>query len=360
MTLFSKIILGALVIILLLCVYIIITAYFFPFQFPKPTGQFCVRSEIHEVKNNSMLDELKIQLWYPETLRNTYPVILYSFGSGGSLVDNRSLCEELASKGYIVVGIGHNNEAMGKIKEDFYKTKNIKNIEYKEKRELTNLKLEYRVAEAQSVLDYLEVLNVPTSNNKFFGKLDLQKIGYVGHSFGGSIAVEVCRRDIRCKATIIIDGPCIGKNATVPFQKPIMYMVGEYEKWMRSLPDKDMIKYAGTKEIFQEGLKDFMPAFNTLANAIGKDVHKIKINGAGHMSFTNFAITQYASPWQKFKTKNLFPSSASGVGNIHGYRAHEIMNAYVCAFFDRYLKSEKVELLDEHKSKYHEVEIQKW
>lgn len=397
--------LGILVSCVLLCVIVLLTPYIFPLQFPVPTGSFGIGKEVQYIKNYSQPDELTIQLWYPTqsnthkattpwapnyaaklekesfitklcglgtitthaqfnrpvaTSQNPYPVILYSFGSGGALGDNTSLCEELTSKGYIVVGIGHNNEKNNRIGEDFYKTRNIKVIEHKEQQELENLKLNYRVAEAEAVLSYLENLNAKSDNNIFFGKLDLQKIGYVGHSFGGSTAIELCRKDVRCKAAINMDGPFIGKNAITSFQKPVMYMIGEYEKWMRTLSDKEMIKYAGSKENFLKGLAAFTPAFNILTHEIGNNVYKVTINGVGHMSFTDFAILQYSSPLARYQITRSFPSTASGIGSINGYHAHEIMKVYVGAFFDRYLKNANVLLLDEHKSKYPEVEIQQW
>ncbi|EKD23389.1 MAG: hypothetical protein ACD_82C00074G0002 [uncultured bacterium] len=49
-----------------------------------------------------------------------------------------------------------------------------------------------------------------------------------------------------------------------------------------------------------------------------------------------------------------------GVGDIDGFRATEIVNAYLGSFFDKYLKGKPSELLDGKSKKYSEVGELTW
>ena len=47
-------------------------------------------------------------------------------------------------------------------------------------------------------------------------------------------------------------------------------------------------------------------------------------------------------------------------GPMNGYRSTKIVNAYVLNFFDKYLKNNPSELLDDNNKKYPEVDLPRW
>jgi len=49
-------------------------------------------------------------------------------------------------------------------------------------------------------VNQLENLNAAEPSGKFTGRLDLQRLGMFGHSFGGAQALQFCHDDARCKA----------------------------------------------------------------------------------------------------------------------------------------------------------------
>lgn len=58
-------------------------------------------------------------------------------------------------------------------------------------------------------------------------KLELSKIGMLGHSLGGATAVQVAGQDLRVRAAINIDGAFWGSVPSSGISKPIMYMISE-------------------------------------------------------------------------------------------------------------------------------------
>ncbi len=263
----------------------------------------------------------------------SYPVILYSHGSSQMVGDNSSLCEELASHGYVVVGIDHPQEA---IREFFSKGFPL----YNEVKIRMVQDMEQEIIDAQCVLDYLEHL---PANSILIGKLDLHNIGMAGHSFGGTVAVQLCRRDKRCRAAINMEGPLIGKDATTPFHKPLLFLLGS-ESWLSNpMTEEQIVQCFQTKENYLDAQQSYRAAIDTLASAAGDDARTVVIKGADHNAFVDLALIAQHSPIDMRS------------GSLDAQRTHEIMKAYVCAFFDKYLKGKTSVLLNEQKSMYSEV-----
>jgi pimeloyl-ACP methyl ester carboxylesterase len=59
---------------------------------------------------------------------------------------------------------------------------------------------------ASQVIDALETLDRSDPAGRFRGRLELDRIGVVGYSLGGAIAMQLCWRDHRLKAAVNIDG----------------------------------------------------------------------------------------------------------------------------------------------------------
>lgn len=262
-----------------------------PFYFPKPTGPYAVgtkeyhwidteRKEIYSEDPSHPYRELMVKVWYPaqgslpEKPKTTwapdlidyfkknmkffwllscsrsiysyskphvslasgkvpFPVVIFSHGRPSSYDLHTAKCEDLASHGYIVVAINH---TCGSIFTKFPDGRTIDGLKVVQQRDIcsnfTQLKersdqeLEVWVADVQFVLDQLEKLD-HEKGSIFYHKMDLNEIGIMGHSFGGATAVQVCRRDIRIKAGVDLDGGLFGSNPTARFDKPFMFMFNE-------------------------------------------------------------------------------------------------------------------------------------
>lgn len=290
--------------------------------------------------------------------QETFPVILYSHGLGvGIRDDNTALCEELASHGYIVVGISH-PYASYVVRyhdgEEVFNTIHTENLPYKKRQELAAREIDIWTVDSQDIIDYLEALNEKQNNNTFFKVLDLNSIGALGHSFGGATAAQLCRRDSRCKAGINMDGKLYGSGPTAPFHKPFMFLLASDSlDNSKPLSQDEIIRRYQTRENYDESCAMHVKAFDELAQAIGKDVYKIIINGAGHGAFSDFALLKYHSLISRYFLD-------LGTGSLDSRRSHEITKNYVLDFFDMYLKNKKSKLLNKRKSPHAEVTITQW
>jgi predicted dienelactone hydrolase len=136
------------------------------------------------------------------------PVILYSPGAGHSRFLGTTLVEDLASRGYLVVGMDHTP---------------ISPVQFPD-----------RVALPQSGLDAAQVLRERVRDTGFVldelaRRVDISRVGMVGHSMGGFTAAEAMVTDRRIDAGVNLDGSMgagYGQAATVGVTRPFLLVGG--------------------------------------------------------------------------------------------------------------------------------------
>jgi hypothetical protein len=166
-----------------------------------------------------------------------FPVLLFAAGSQQIPSEYSCLTEDLAGRGFVVVGYGPTVMGGRTWRDD-----------------LTH------------VLDQLAVWNT-TQGHLFFGRLDRDLIGAFGHSFGASAVSIIAAYDKRLKAIVLIDGGGRPEDARAI---PVLIL----NSGPRKVPDAD--------------------------NDIGRKVYlqwskpgiQIKLLGAVHMSFTDMSVIQ--------------------------------------------------------------------
>jgi dienelactone hydrolase len=140
------------------------------------------------------------------------PVVLYSHGvPGGGRKAQSQIAEELASHGYLVVGVDHPDCWATEFPGGRYLIGNHSGD------------LPGRLKDMQFLLDELARLN--SDDWLFTGRLNLDRIGVAGISYGGMV-VEMCRRDSRVKCAAIWDGANLQLNSA-GLQKPFLAAAGE-------------------------------------------------------------------------------------------------------------------------------------
>ena len=378
------------------------------FKIPHPSGKFEVGSSILFFRDTTRIDafsneenrfwELSVRVWYPaspegkekrmpymktdearflaihinasdyilshynliktdsyfnaEPVRGQYPVIFYS--PSGSIVDNTTLFQELASNGYIVFSVGHpywnafyydeqghvkpldvdnahyksiweeeDSSAVIKVKEEITYEKDIES-----KRKAQQMLNEYMPHEVEDIRLWAEDISflLDQIDDKaliqggFFENIDTSKVGVIGFSKGGAAAGQFCVTDNRCKAGINLSGFMFGDAVDIPFSQPFMIMES-IEPWCT---DCDPIC-----DLF----------YQTSLNA----AYMVRINEARHGNFTDFSLLGGVNKLQ------------GNIGPINGKRFLKIQNDYVLAFFNQYLKGEPSDLLNGSVQKYEEV-----
>ena len=156
-----------------------------------------------------------------------YPVILSLPGWDGFRNENTTFVQDLASRGFIVVAIGYDGPACSGV-EGSPSNAVATNMDFSSKAafehtlSVAHKKID-RVAEATShVLDALQALDRADPAGRFGGRLDLNRLGVVGYSLGGAIAMQLCWRDKRLKAAVNIDGWLFGAARDGWIKQPLM------------------------------------------------------------------------------------------------------------------------------------------
>ncbi len=153
-----------------------------------------------------------------EKTNQGYPVILFSHGWQGFNAQNTGQALQLASNGFVVVGVQHTYGAVitvfpdgtiapnnpSALPPDDTPTDEYETIAHKLVAQWTG--------DLGFTLDFMQSQNAD-SNSPFYNLLDLSRVGVYGHSTGGGAAVQFCATDSRCKALLGMD----------PFMRPVSY-----------------------------------------------------------------------------------------------------------------------------------------
>jgi fermentation-respiration switch protein FrsA (DUF1100 family) len=143
-------------------------------------------------------------------LEGSYPLVIISHGWSGFRQLHTDLAEELASQGYIVIGIEHTYGSVGTVFDDG--TQLSVNREALPPRATTPNFLDYANAlvntfagDIISVLDEIESYDNEDLKGTIFNHIDASSITVIGHSTGGGAAVKVGLTDSRVHAVIGLD-----------------------------------------------------------------------------------------------------------------------------------------------------------
>ncbi|MGZ7148831.1 alpha/beta hydrolase family protein [Bacillus sp. BC08] len=233
-------------------------------------------------------------------LEEHYPVLIFSHGLSGFRNQNTFEVEELASRGYIVIGIDHTYDAAATVFPDgrtaIVQSINLTNFADRDR----HIKLWKE--DVVFVLNQIEKLNQSDKDGRFTGRIDTSRIGMFGHSYGGATAAQVLVEDSRVKAAINMDGTLYGEN--VPKSgvgKPFLIM---------------------NAEISDDSTEDFLEGKVRSDQALTGGGMSMVIPHTDHTSFTDFHLF---SP--------LLRSSSEDPRYVH-----RIINEFSLAFFDKYVK----------------------
>jgi predicted dienelactone hydrolase len=117
-------------------------------------------------------------------LPGSYPVVVISHGAGGWWDANLAQARHLASHGYVVLAVEHTGSNIARMKAGFRVEKNLKEMT-RDRDEVLGRPKDMRFA-----LDRAEAWNRDHAELK--GRLDLTRVGMLGHSFGAYTTLVTC------------------------------------------------------------------------------------------------------------------------------------------------------------------------
>lgn len=251
---------------------------------PRPTGPFSVGRVLYDWKDLKRDDpystsignhrELMVWMWYPATVpphsdpaeyipsawasrlpwrpvtipgrirvhavagvpvaanAKPYPVLVFSTGFGNLPSDYTTLIEDIASHGYVVLGITNTYSAPvvrfpdGRVANRIAAASLPRGPE-QAIQEAGNRIVKVWAADIRFVIDRATELN-SNPKSKFYERLDLGEVGLIGQSFGGAAAAEACSTDARCKAAVDIDGNLFGNVVMQGISQPFLFVLSDW------------------------------------------------------------------------------------------------------------------------------------
>lgn len=270
--------------------------------------------------------------------RPSYPVVIMRAGGAALTTDYTSLAEDLASHGYVVVGLdapyrttvvvlpgGHVIERVP--------SANLDLVDDAGARRMAEKLLPMWTGDIRFVLHQLEALNASDPSGRFTGRLDLSRLGIFGHSFGGAQALQFCHDDSRCRAAIDIDGIAFGSVVQRGLDKPGLILMSDHSREMSDPESGEII--SSLKSVYG---RFPMGLFAT-------------IRGANHFSFSDQILLR----------SHLLISALMAVrvfGHLQPRRGLAIAADYVHTFFDVYLKGASPSQFANLTPKYPEVQVE--
>ncbi len=243
--------------------------------------------------------------------KENYPVVIISHGWRGFRNLHTDFAEDLASQGYIVVGIDHTYGSVATVfgKDDV----EYVNYDALPPREDTpdywayaNRLVNTYAGDVVATLDYLESINASTSISRFSGKLDFDEIGLLGHSTGGGGDVTVALADNRIKALIGLD----------PWVEPI-----HIEDLSAGMDIPTLFLSSGQWSFGTNN--DYL---NILINNSSAPIYHYEIEGTTHYDFT---MVYMYSPLTRL---------INYTGSVDGRYLNRMLETVISEFFDQQLK----------------------
>jgi dienelactone hydrolase len=362
------------------------------FDLPRPTGPYQIgtvtyhlidseRRELFSLKPDARR-ELMIQIWYPAVgvgsqspepyrisaltslqyayLRfvktHTYsgvpianssvafPVVFFTPSWHGLRNQELAVVEELVSHGFVVVGVDHPYGSGVTLFPDgrkivarpvpFMDTSSELTME--KSREIAEKEVRLRALDLVFALNELEKINRADRLGVLTGRLDLGRVGILGYSFGGAVAVESCWLDSRFRCAADLDGALFGGAAKMGIEQPLLVMTDS----LGPPPNAELTsKNASRRRWAQFEAENGRMILNDLHLHGG---FLAEIPGVGH---ANFCDASLESPVRWL----------SGSGAIDPRRALDIVRGVSLVFFQFALDRQPAQLVLNEAARFPEV-----
>jgi dienelactone hydrolase len=269
----------------------------------------------------------------PAAPAQTRPALLLSTGWGAPVEEYSALAEELASVGYLIIGVNHPNGSGAVVYPDGSEPSldpatinpdESNNVDWaldlehvatwltdNDPRDIASASVDPRAIEA--VRGALE-------------PLDAARIGALGHSFGGSAALRADAESPLIRAAANLDGSVIGDPAS-------------------------LARRAHALLLTSPGHSSFDTSVDAFLGAAGDGSRGYEIAGT---EYANYADTGWLFSPALAANPGLQPAGYQ-LGSIPPERAHVILTTYLRAFFEAALDGAPAPLLEQPSADFPEV-----
>ena len=237
------------------------------------------------------------------------PVILFSHGLGGSRMGSAFLGEHWAARGYVAVFLQHPGSD-----ESVWKNEPVRNRMRAMNQAASRENFLLRVQDVPAVLNQLEAWNA-NKTHQLVGRLDLQKVGMSGHSFGAVTTEAVSGEALPVGGQKFTD-PRV--KAAVVFS-PSAPSTGSAAKALGAVKVPWMLM-TGTKDLAPIGKADMKSRLAVYPALHGAPKYEVVLHNAEHSVFTDRPLPGEREP--------------------RNPNHHRVILALSTAFWDAYLRGD--------------------
>ncbi len=222
--------------------------------------------------------------------RAAYPVVLLS-PSGFPPLLLSAIAEDLASHGYVVVGVNHTYEAAVTVFADgrtvpmnpaaIAGALGVQGGSYREVFAQRTDVCRYKAADLAFVADSLADLD---ADDPLTGRLDLSRLTAIGHSFGGAAALQWCRDDPRCTAAVNLDGALWSEVGRSGLARPVLQLLAQHPEFDATPDEAVKAGIAPNPDWFTAEKAITFGGWETV-DRTGRPAYSLQIIGATHLSF---------------------------------------------------------------------------
>lgn len=288
-------------------------------------------------------------------VNNDFPILILSHGYGWNAEEYTSIIEELVSQGYIVFGVEHSYEnPMTVFKDETFYTPpslfkymnlslDFNRIDSLTKAFQTTTIDSIKLNQVKAIIDetptFTESMNRWSDDIIFlmdqlikynfddthflYQRLDLDRIGLLGHSWGGAVVAQTAAVDHRVDAVINLDGGQFGELIDMTLDKPFLAMYA----------DRDYNAF-------------FTPNFFVYDQVAKGKFYQAIIKDTGHANFGDLSY------WSNL-------NALTETGAIAPERMTHITNELILRFFDLYLNDKKGNFTNYFEEGFPEVGLKK-
>jgi predicted dienelactone hydrolase len=259
---------------------------------------------VHDAVRNR---DVPVRIYLPPN-ESSAPVVLFSHGLGGSRAGSEFLGEQWAGRGYLAVFVQHPGSDKA-VWENVPPPERLAAL--REAASLENFLL--RVHDIPAVLDQLAVWN---KSGPLAGRMDLEKVGMSGHSFGAVTTEAVSGEMLPLSGTKLTDPrirAAVIFSPSTPVSESAEQAFGAVKiPWLLMTGTKD------TAPIGPANMKSRLAVYPALH---GAPKYEVVLNNAEHSAFTDRALPGDHEP--------------------RNPNHHRAIRALSTAFWDAYLQGNK-------------------
>jgi predicted dienelactone hydrolase len=281
--------------------------------------------------------------------KQQFPLLLFSHGWGNSNFLYTAELEDIVSHGYIVVAVDHPYDTTYTLFPDgnlILFAQDRFDRETKKPNGYVNYARERAVVMGEdnkfALTEILRYANTRSLHPLFYHRIDEHEIGAFGHSIGGLAAARTCQIDTRVDACMDQDSednrgsPFIVTSLDETEKQPfLLFDVSSGDLWSPATvnpSDADLAAEKMTRPEYMALLKQHQT----------NEIHQLAGITGGSYRVMLFGLPGFIH--RSFTDQTLLDFSVDQQGN--NVRNFQIAQAYILAFFDKYLKADHNTALD--------------